>query len=86
MRARPTIVYTVLRLLFFIVPFALMMLLPPLREYYWLAAIFAALIGLSLSVIFLRKPLTEMTSGMAQRRAAKTAPPETDEDVEDRLV
>ncbi|WP_106814850.1 DUF4229 domain-containing protein [Microbacterium timonense] len=69
MKARSAIVYSVLRLLAFLVPFGIMMLFPVLREYYWLAAIFAALIGLSLSVLFLRKPLEEATSGLAERRA-----------------
>ncbi|MFD5601265.1 DUF4229 domain-containing protein [Leucobacter sp. NPDC058333] len=47
------IVYVVLRLLFFAVPFAVLFLigLQP-----WLAAIFAALIGVALSVIFLSRP------------------------------
>jgi hypothetical protein len=45
-------VYTVLRLLAFLVPFGLLMLLPIMQQYYWLAAIFAALIGLSLSMLF----------------------------------
>ena len=71
-----------LRLLAFFVPFGILMLFPIMREYYWLAAIFAALIGLSLSLLFLRRPLGEMTAGMAERRArAKVAP--SDEAVED---
>lgn len=71
-----------LRLLAFLVPFGLLMLLPIMREYYWLAAIFAALIGLSLSMLFLRRPLDEMTAGMAERRArSRTAV--SDEDAED---
>ena len=55
MNARSAVVYSVLRLLAFLVPFGIMMLFPIMREYYWLAAIFAALIGLSLSLIFLRR-------------------------------
>ena len=82
MKARPALVYTVLRLLAFLVPFALLMLLPIMREYYWLAAIFAALIGLSLSLLFLRRPLDDISAGLAQRRAeAKAAA--SDEAVED---
>ena len=47
------IVYTVLRLLFFAIPFALLYV----RGIWpWLAAVFAALIGVSLSIIFLSKP------------------------------
>lgn len=53
----PLLTYSILRLLVFIIPFALMMLLPIFREQYWLAAIFAALIGVSLSIIFLRRPI-----------------------------
>ena len=81
MKARSALVYTVLRLLAFLVPFGILMLFPIFRELYWLAAIFAALIGLSLSLLFLRRPLTEVTTDFAQRRArAKSA---DDEDAED---
>lgn len=82
MRARSALVYTVLRLLFFLVPFGIMMLFPILREQYWLAAIFAALIGLSLSLLLLRKPLDDMTSGLARRRAQERTAP-SDEEAED---
>ena len=78
---RSTLVYTVLRLLVFVVPFAIMVIFfPIMREYYWLSAIFAALIGLSLSVLFLRRPLDDLTADLAERRQRRTA---TDEDVED---
>jgi len=81
MRVRSTLVYTVLRLLVFVVPFAIMVIFfPIMREYYWLSAIFAALIGLSLSVLFLRRPLDDLTADLAERRQRRTA---TDEDVED---
>ena len=82
MKARSALVYTVLRLLAFLVPFGILMLFPIFREQYWLAAIFAALIGLSLSLLFLRRPLTEVTTGLAERRASAKATM-TDEDVED---
>ncbi|WP_232531784.1 DUF4229 domain-containing protein [Microbacterium halophytorum] len=65
--------YAVARLAFFLVPFGLMMLMPVFQNLWWLAAIFAALIGLSLSIILLRKPLTDVTTGMAARREARTA-------------
>lgn len=81
MRARSAVVFGVLRLLAFLVPFGLMMLFPVMREYYWLSAIFAALIGLSLSTLFLRQPLAEMTSEIASRRARRERV--TDEDAED---
>lgn len=82
MNARSALVYTVLRLLFFLVPFGLLMLLPIGREFYWLSAVFAALIGLSLSLIFLRRPLDDVTTGLAERRAAAKEAP-TDEEAED---
>ncbi len=82
MKARSAIVYSVLRLLAFLVPFGILMLFPIMQEYYWLAAIFAALIGLSLSVLFLRKPLEDATAGLAERRSnARQAV--SDEDAED---
>lgn len=68
MKARSAILYTVLRLLAFLVPFGILMLFPVFRELYWLAAIFAALIGLSLSLLFLRRPLDDVSSGLAERR------------------
>lgn len=83
MRIRSALVYTVLRLLAFLVPFGIMMLFPIFRELYWLAAIFAALIGLSLSMLFLRRPLDDVSAGLAERRGGRTHRGETDEDVED---
>lgn len=82
MKARSALVYTVLRLLAFLVPFVILMFFPIMRQYYWLAAIFAALIGLSLSMLFLRRPLDEMTAGLAERRerARRAA---SDEEAED---
>ncbi|MBD3940329.1 DUF4229 domain-containing protein [Microbacterium sp. NEAU-LLC] len=82
MKARSAIVYSVLRLLAFLVPFGIMMLFPIMREYYWLSAIFAALIGLSLSMLFLRKPLDDVTTGLADRRA-KSRAAASDEEAED---
>jgi hypothetical protein len=58
------------------------MLFPIMQEYYWLAAIFAALIGLSLSVLFLRKPLEDATAGLAARRD-RSRTGATDEQAED---
>lgn len=73
--------YTVLRLAAFLVPFGLLMIFPFFREFYWLAGIFAALIGLSLSILFLRRPLDDITAGLAERRARREAA--SDEAVED---
>jgi len=86
-KARPAIVYSVLRLLAFLVPFGLMMLVPILREFYWLSAIFAALIGLSLSIIFLNKPLNEATAGLgAKQRAPRTSAGAADAASEDAVL
>ncbi|WP_292836388.1 DUF4229 domain-containing protein [Microbacterium sp.] len=84
MRVRPAVVFGVLRLLAFLVPFGLMMLIPVMREFAWLSAIFAALIGLSLSMLFLRRPLDDFTADMAARRARRAVV--TDEDVEDAVT
>lgn len=83
MRIRSTLVYSVLRLLAFLVPFGIMMLFPVFQQLYWLAAVFAALIGLSLSMLFLRRPLNEMSAGIAERRAAHPRKKPSDEDLED---
>jgi len=72
MRVRSALLYTVLRLLAFLVPFGILMLFPVFQQgLYWLAAIFAALIGLSLSVLFLRRPLASVAGGIAERRARR---------------
>ena len=82
MKARSAVLYSVLRLLAFLVPFGILMLFPIFRELYWLAAVFAALIGLSLSLLFLRRPLTEVTSGLTERREQSRSA-RSDEDAED---
>lgn len=82
MKLPPALVYTVLRLLAFLVPFGILMLFPIFRELYWLAAIFAALIGLSLSLLFLRRPLSDVSTGLVERRAQRTRA-ESDEEAED---
>lgn len=88
MRARSALVYTVLRLLAFLVPLGILLLFPVFQELPWLAAIFAALIGFSLSLLFLRRPLENVTGGLAARRADRSASgrrtgAEADADAED---
>jgi hypothetical protein len=82
-KARPAIVYSILRILAFLVPFGILMLFPVFQDLYWLAAIFAALIGLSLSLLFLRRPLAEATSNLGRtrepRRRARTADAEAED-------
>ncbi len=93
MRARSALVYTVLRLLAFLVPLGILLLFPVFQELPWLAAVFAALIGLSLSLLFLRRPLDQVTGGIAARRAERSADTrarrsgaEADADAEDAVV
>lgn len=78
------LVYSLLRLAAFVVPFVIMWQFAVFREMPWLAAIFAALIGLALSIIFLRKPLNEATAQLAARRKPQRTV--SDEDVEDGVV
>ncbi|KAA9111471.1 DUF4229 domain-containing protein [Microbacterium rhizomatis] len=83
MKLPPVLVYTVLRLLAFLVPFGILMLFPLFQQFYWLAAIFAALIGLSLSMLFLRRPLAQVSAQVQQRRAKAPSSASKDEDIED---
>ncbi|WJL96429.1 DUF4229 domain-containing protein [Microbacterium sp. ET2] len=88
MKARSALVYSVLRLLAFLVPFGILMLFPIFQQLYWLAAIFAALIGLSLSLLFLRRPLNEVTSSLGAGRRehavrVDSAAADADADAED---
>lgn len=71
MRIRSLVVYALLRIAFFVVPLGIMMLFPVFWELWWLATLFAAIIGFSLSVIFLRKPLGEVSEGLYERQQAK---------------
>ena len=83
----PLLVYTVLRLLAFLVPLAIMWFFFPIfREFWWLAAVFAALIGMSISVLFLRAPLTDASSRLHERRAHRASAGQADADAEDEVV
>lgn len=77
--------YSALRLLAFLVPLGILWFFFPIfREFWWLAALFAALIGISISLLFLRAPLSDASRTMYARREARPAPAApTDEDVED---
>jgi hypothetical protein len=77
------ITYTVLRLLVFAVPLAILLLVGLV---WWLAVIAAALIGLCLSYIFLSRPRNAVSSDLyAARHRDKPARSE-DDDVEDAAV
>ncbi|MDN3311176.1 DUF4229 domain-containing protein [Microbacterium oryzae] len=71
MNIRSVVVYSVLRLLAFLVPFGVLMIFPVFQQLWWLAALFAALIGLSLSILLLRRPLEEVSTGLYERRQGK---------------
>ncbi|MEN0024366.1 DUF4229 domain-containing protein [Microbacterium sp. LWO14-1.2] len=83
----PLLVYTVLRLLAFLVPLAVMWFFFPIfREFWWLAAIFAALIGASISMIFLRAPLSDASARIHERREGRPVAGQADADVEDAAI
>ncbi|MCE7482587.1 MULTISPECIES: DUF4229 domain-containing protein [Microbacterium] len=73
MKLPPLLVYSVLRLLAFLVPLAVMwFFFPIMRELWWLTVIFAALIGMSISILFLRGPLSGASSEIYERRESRT--------------
>ncbi|MEU4015072.1 DUF4229 domain-containing protein [Microbacterium sp. NPDC028030] len=83
----PILVYTVLRLLAFLVPLAILWVFFPIfREFWWLAAIFAALIGMSISMLFLRTPLTDASARLQERRESRTSGGQADADAEDQAI
>ncbi|WP_337005412.1 MULTISPECIES: DUF4229 domain-containing protein [unclassified Microbacterium] len=83
----PFLVYTVLRLLAFLVPLAILWFFFPIfREFWWLAAIFAALIGVSISMLFLRAPLTDASARLQERRESRSSASQADADAEDQAV
>lgn len=75
------VVYSVLRLLVFLVPLLLMLgLFPIFREHWWLAVVFATLIGWSLSMVLLggrlsnaSRALHALREGRVNRVAAEDA-------------
>ena len=83
----PLLVYTVLRLLAFLVLLAVMWFFFPIfREFWWLAAIFAALIGASISMIFLRAPLSDASARIHERREGRPVAGQADAEVEDAAI
>ncbi len=84
MKRAPLLVYTVLRLLAFLVPLAILWFFFPIfREFWWLAAIFAALIGTSISLLFLRGPLSGASTALHERRQNRITGRQADADAED---
>ncbi|WEK60793.1 MAG: DUF4229 domain-containing protein [Candidatus Microbacterium colombiense] len=87
MKPAPLLVYTVLRLLAFLVPLAILWFFFPIfREFWWLAAIFAALIGTSISMLFLRRPLSEASAELHERREGRGSQRQADADAEDAVT
>jgi len=83
-KIRSLLTYTILRLAFFLVPLGVMMLFPAFRNLWWLAVIFAGLIGIALSVIFLQKPRAQMSEDLYERKQQRTnkTDRELDEEIE----
>jgi hypothetical protein len=79
-RVPPVLVYTVLRLLAFLVPLGILLVL---RIEPWIAAVLAAIIGMALSFVLLRSPREKVAEGIYERRHGERTPDTTDEDVED---
>ncbi len=75
--------YTVLRLLVFAIPLAVLLLLGIV---WWAAVIAAALIGLCLSYIFLSKPRNAVSSDLYEVRHREKPIPSVDDEVEDAVV
>lgn len=76
--------YTLLRLVFFLVPLGVMMLFPAFRGLWWLAVIFAGVIGFALSILLLQKPRGELSEGIYERQRSRTTKTarEIDEEIE----
>jgi len=83
----PILVYSVLRLLAFLLPLAILWYFFPIfRELWWLAVIFAALIGVSISMLFLRAPLSEASADLYERRRTRTTTGQEDAEAEDEVL
>ena len=84
MKAFPAwLVFTVLRVLMFVVPFILLLVLGIEG---WLAALLSAVIGLCLSYIFLRKPRESVARGLYEVRHREKDPAHPDAESEDAAV
>lgn len=77
----PWVTYTVLRLLLFVVPLAIMLLF---NVYWVISVVAAAIIGVALSYIVLRKPRDAVARDLHDiRTRPRTVSPSYDDDVED---
>jgi hypothetical protein len=90
---RAWIIYSVLRLALFLVPFLILFgigkALPGTKLTWYVAALLAAVIGFALSMVVLRRQRDAVSIAVAEWREGKNIVPPTngyDEDEEDRLV
>ncbi|MFZ4893810.1 DUF4229 domain-containing protein [Plantibacter sp. Mn2098] len=83
-RIPPVVKYTVLRLLAFAVPLALLLVFTQLQG--WVSAVIAAIIGLCVSYIFLRTPRDTVAKELYERRHGEKTVPHDDEDSEDAVL
>ncbi|GAB3586817.1 hypothetical protein GCM10027406_37760 [Leifsonia lichenia] len=77
------VTYSVLRLLLFAIPLAILLVL---RIDWWIAVIAAALIGLCLSYIFLSKPRNAVSTDLYAARHRDKPATTVDDDAEDAVV
>ncbi|GAA1448135.1 DUF4229 domain-containing protein [Leifsonia poae] len=77
------ITYSVLRLLLFVVPLVILLVL---RIEAWIAVVAAALIGLCLSYIFLRKSRNAVATDLYAARHRDKPATTVDDDVEDAAI
>lgn len=84
MKSAPAwVLYTVYRILLFVVPLALLLIL---RIEPWLSALLAAVIGLCLSYIFLRSPREEVARGLYSATHRTKPVKQADDETEDAAV
>ncbi|MET0724888.1 MAG: DUF4229 domain-containing protein [Leifsonia sp.] len=83
MKASSWVMYTVLRLLAFFVPFAILMLAGIEG---WISALVAAVFGLAFSYIFLRRPREKVASSIYDARHRETPVVHPDDESEDAAI
>lgn len=83
MKASSWVTYTVLRLLAFFVPFAVLMLV---NVPWYVSAIVAALFGLAFSYIFLRRPREQVATSIYDARHREKPLVNADDESEDAAI
>lgn len=79
---KPWLIYSVIRVAIFGVALTVLLIL---QAPGWLAAIIAAIIGMTVSYLFFRPQRDAVTKTVYDRRTGKTQAPSDDEDAEDGL-